>query len=129
MINYEPERTKQMDGKYIVVKANGQIEIGEGSGDVPLEFMQKKVGGYIERIPLPYESSVDLWCDEEGLFKDYQKNVIVSDYLNHIWKCGNYYNIMGDVLILAHEAEDSEWLKDDEADRLFKMLTGLQIRK
>lgn len=116
-------------GKYIVVKANGQIEIGEGSGDVPLEFMQKKVGGYIERIPLPYDSSVDLWCDEEGLFKGYQTNVIVSNYLNHVWHSGDYYCIMGDVLILGHDNEETVWLTNEDADKIFKALTGIKIVK
>lgn len=58
-----------MNGKYIVAKTDGSIEIGAGEGKVPLAFMQKKVGELIERISLPSETTIDLWCDEEGLFK------------------------------------------------------------
>ena len=79
-----------MNGKYIVVNADGSIEIGAGEDKVPLAFMQEKVGGLIERIPLPFETTIDLWCDDEGLFKDYNENVMVSNYLNRVWNCGDW---------------------------------------
>ena len=60
MVNYKTERDKQMNGKYIIVKADGSIAIGAGEGKVPLAFMQEKVGGLIERIPLPFETTIDL---------------------------------------------------------------------
>ena len=103
-----------MNGKYIVVKADGSIEIGAGEGKVSLAFMQEKVGRLIERIPLPFETTIDLWCDEEGwFFKKYKENVMVSDYLNRVWHCGDYYHIKGDVLILGHDGEDIVWLTDE----------------
>ena len=80
-----------MNGKYIVVKADGTIEVGAGEGDVSLAFMQEKVGGLIERIPLPFETTIDLWCDEEGLLKDYKENVDVSDYLNYVMQSQYYW--------------------------------------
>ena len=79
-----------MNEKYIVAKADGTIEVGAGEGDVSLAFMQEKVGGSIERIPLPFETTIDLWCDEEGLFKYYKENVKVGDYLNRVWDCGDW---------------------------------------
>ena len=118
-----------MNGKYIVVKADGSIEIGTGEGKVPLAFMQEKVGGLIERIPLPFETTIDLWCDDEGLFKDYKENVMVSDYLNRVWNCGDYYHIMGDVLILGNDGADTVWLSDEEANKIFKALTGIAMAK
>ena len=119
-----------MNGKYIVVKADGSIEIGAGEEEiVSLAFMQKKVGGLIERIPLPFETTIDLWCDDEGLFKDYKENVMVSDYLNRVWDCGDYYHIKGDVLILGHYGEDTVWLTDEEADKIFKALTSIAMAK
>ena len=118
-----------MNGKYIVVKADGSIEIGSGEGDVSLAFMQEKVGGSIERIPLPFETTIDLWCDEEGLFKDYKENVMVGDYLNRVWHCGDYYHIKGDVLILGHEDGNTVWLTDEEANWICKELNGIKAAK
>ena len=118
-----------MNGKYIVVKADGSIEIGSGEGDVSLAFMQEKVGGSIERIPLPFETTIDLWCDEEGLFKDYKENEYVSNYLNRVWHCGDYYHIKGDVLILGHEDENTVWLTDEEANLIYNELNGIKATK
>ena len=117
-----------MNGKYIVAKADGTIEIGAGEGDVSLAFMQEKVGGLIERIPLPFETTIDLWCDEEGLFKDYKENVNVGDYLNRVWH-GNYYHIKGDVLILGHDGEDTVWLNEEEANWICNELNGIKATK
>ena len=118
-----------MNGKYIVVKADGSIEIGAGEGDVSLAFMQEKVGGLIERIPLPFETTIDLWCDDEGLFKDYKENARVSSYLNRVWHCGDYYHIKGDVLILGHDGEDVMWLTDEEANWIYNELNGIKATK
>ena len=118
-----------MNGKYIVVKADGSIEIGAGEGKVTLAFMQEKVGGLIERIPLPFETTIDLWCDEEGLFKDYKENEYVSDYLNHVWNCGDYYHINGDVLILGHDCEKTVWLNEEEANWIYNELNGIKATK
>ena len=118
-----------MNGKYIVVKADGSIEIGTGEGKVTLAFMKEKVGGLIERIPLPFETTIDLWCDNEGLFKDYKENVMVSNYLNRVWHCGDCYHIKGDVLILGHEGENTVWLTDEEANWICKELNGIKAAK
>lgn len=118
-----------MNGKYIVVKADGTIEIGAGEGEVSLAFMQEKVDGLIERIPLPFETTIDLWCDDDGMFKDYKNNAMVSNYINRVWDCGNYFHIKGDVLILGHDGEDTVWLTDEEADKIFKALTGIAMAK
>ena len=119
-----------MNGKYIVVKADGSIEIGAGEGKVSLAFMQEKVGGLIERIPLPFETTIDLWCDDEGLFKDYKENEDVSDYLNYVWDSNrsvDYFHIKGDVLILGHDGENTVWLTDEEADKILKSITGMGL--
>ena len=118
-----------MNGKYIVVKADGSIEICAGEGKVPLAFMQEKVGGSIERIPLPFETTIDLWCDDEGLFKDYKENVIVSNYLNRVWDCGDFYHIKGDVLILGHDNDNTVWLTDEEANWIYNELNGIKATK
>ena len=118
-----------MNGKYIVVKADGSIEIGAGEGKVTLAFMQEKVGGLIERIPLPFETTIDLWCDDEGLFKDYKENVMVSDYLNRVWSSDDFFHIMGDVLILGHDGENTVWLTDEEANWIYNELKGIKETK
>ena len=118
-----------MNGKYIVVKADGSIEIGAGEGKVPLAFMQEKVGGLIERIPLPFETTIDLWCDDEVLFKEYKENVIVSNYLNRVWDCGDFYHIKGDVLILGHDNDNTVWLTDEEANWIYNELNGIKATK
>ena len=118
-----------MNGKYIVVKADGSIEIGAGEGKVPLAFMQEKVGGLIERIPLPFETTIDFWCDEEWLFKDYKENVKVSNYLNRVWHCDDYYHIKGNVLILGRDDENTVWLTDEEANWIYNELNGIKATK
>ena len=118
-----------MNGKYIVVKADGSIAIGAGEGKVTLAFMQEKVGGLIERIPLPFETTIDLWCDDEGLFKDYKENVMVSDYLNRVWSSDDFFHIMGDVLILGHDGENTVWLTDEEANWIYNELKGIKETK
>ena len=117
-----------MNGKYIVVKADGTIDIGTGEGDVSLAFMQEKVGGLIERIPLPFETTIDLWCDDEGLFKDYKENVKVSNYLHRVWH-GDYYHIKGDVLILGHDDDNTVWLTNEEVDWICKELNVIKTTK
>ena len=123
-----------MNGKYIVAKADGSIEIGTGEGDVSLAFMQEKVGGLVERIPLPFETTIDLWCDEEGLFKDYKENEDVSDYLNYVWNSNrnrsvDYFHIKGDVIILGHDGENTVWLTDEEANWIYNELNGIKATK
>ena len=118
-----------MNGKYIVVKADGTIMTSTGEGKVSLTFMQKKVGGLIERIPLPFETTIDLWCDDEGLFKEYKENVIVSNYLNRVWDCGDSYHIKGDVLILGHDNDNTVWLTDEEANWIYNELNGIKTTK
>ena len=116
-----------MNGKYIVVKTDGSIEIGAGEGKVSLAFMQEKVDGLIERIPLPFETTIDLWCDDEGMFKDYKNNAMVSNYINRVWDCGNYFHIKGDVLILGHDDDNTVWLTDEEANKILKAITGMGL--
>ena len=118
-----------MNGKYIVVKADGSIAIGAGEGKVTLAFMQEKVGGLIERIPLPFETTIDLLCDDEGLFKEYKENVIVSNYLNRVWDCGDFYHIKGDVLILGHDDGNTVWLTDEESNLIYNELNGIKATK
>ena len=122
-----------MNGKYIVVKADGTIMTSTGEGKVSLAFMQEKVGGLIERIPLPFETTIDLWCDDEGLFKEYKENVIVSNYLNRVWDCvwdcGDSYHIKGDVLILGHDNDNTVWLTDEEANWIYNELNGIKATK
>ena len=118
-----------MNGKYIVVKADGTIMTSTGEGKVSLAFMQKKVGGLIEKIPLPFETTIDLWCDDEGLFKEYKENVIVSNYLNRVWDCGDFYHIKGDVLILGHDNDNTVWLTDEEANWIYNELNGIKATK
>ena len=116
-----------MNGKYIVVKADGTIEVGAGEGKVTLAFMQEKVGGLIERISLPFETTIDLWCDDEWLFKDYNENVMVNNNLNRVWHCGDFYHIKGDVLILGHDDGNTVWLTDEEANKILKSITGMGL--
>ena len=118
-----------MNGKYIVVKADGTIMTSTGEGKVSLAFMQKKVGGLIEKIPLPFETTIDLSCDEEGLFKAYKENAIVSNYLNRVWDCGDFYHIKGDVLILGHDDGNTVWLTDEESNLIYNELNGIKATK
>lgn len=106
-------------GYYAIIKANGDLFVGEGdaSKHVPLEFMQEKVGGHIERVHNG-DCPVDYWVDEEGALKDKRVNYIASGIVFADNCCRVEQDIFGDMLVLAHEGENTRFLTEEECDMI-----------
>lgn len=80
--------------------------------DNSLRTLQRAVGGYIQTIPIgkDYLGIVD----EEGLLKDRDANVIISDLVGTV--------IVGNALIVRKGYEDFESLTDEDVDKLLVMM-------
>jgi Domain of unknown function (DUF3846) len=95
--------TKKVDEGLVLTRINGE-----------LEGMQNFVGGLIERVGIT--ESIDLICDEEFLFKDYQPNIKVE---------GDYSEVVihGDCFFAKHDGM-GEYIDLTEADvnHLFKQV-------
>lgn len=102
-------------GYYAVVKANGDFIVREGdaSKHVPLKFMQDVVGGYIERVRNG-NCPLDYWVDEEGSLKEKPINCVASAMTYVDNDCRIRQTIFGDMLILAHDGENTRFLTKDE---------------
>lgn len=102
-------------GYWIVIKANGDFiaGVGDASKDVLLKFMQEKVGGYIERVHNG-NCPLDYWVDEEGAIKEKPINHVASamTYADNDGRIRQ--TIFGDMLILAHDGENTHFLTKDE---------------
>ena len=101
----------------IVVKAPGdRPEVVVCEGEVTLAFMQKAVGGYIERVvceALPPGTSV--YCNEEGKLQGLSPNFAV-------W--GDV--VVGSVIAVGEDEEgDTRSLTEDEATAICRALTRL----
>lgn len=103
---------------YAIVKSTGELVIGHGEADAPsLEFMQKSVGGCIEHIYTPSFGDIDFWADEEGKLKEKIPNFVGSGIVApSYWEVGSNWEdyVAGDILIIAHNGEDSRWLTEEE---------------
>ena len=78
------------DGEEIIVRP-------EKSEVFTLEELQALVGGYIEVVPQRVHPDKVYLCDEEGLLKDKEVNISVTETID--------YPVVGDILIISHE----EW--------------------
>ena len=113
------EREKEYRGYYAVITASDKLIVGELNGyEVPLEFMQKTVGGYIERVPSPRDKfPFDYYVDDEGLFK-HQLNLTASGIIFVNWDCNVRQGIYGDMLVLAHDGYITRPLTKEEVDTI-----------
>lgn len=64
-----------------------------------LESLQERVGGLIERTSLPTDSSVDVWCNEEGLILGLMPNIITPEFNEFL---------AGDIVIAGCDEETGE---------------------
>jgi hypothetical protein len=102
-------------GDKMVVKAPGeQPKIVEVAYKIPLETMQKTVGGYIQWLPLT--SKYDLFLNEEGKLMDLEPNFPIY---------GGRDIIVGAVLVCRHNNQGvSLALTDEEAREVVEMLNN-----
>lgn len=88
----------------VIVKKVGQTgEIKEMESG--LEPMQQIVGGWIERVALPYK--IDLWINEEGMINQLPLNLITSLDGNAV------HQIYGDIFFASHDGEGNTVGLDD----------------
>lgn len=88
------------------VAATGKVEREEFRADDALEQLQKAVGGWIERVPVPMMKGHDLFVDEEGMMKRLPVNGLLTRFVH-----GRLRNtarfIVGDGVFAAH-GDDGE---------------------
>ena len=115
------EREKEYRGYYAVITASDKLIVGELNGyEVPLEFMQKTVGGYIERVPSPSDTfPFDYYVDDEGMFK-HELNLTASGIIFVNWNYKVRQGIYGDMLVLAHDGDIIRPLTKEEVDTIKK---------
>lgn len=119
-----------MAKKYITISTNGKVDVvdaDESLGATPrLEFMQKLVGGYVERVPLDKleEAFIDMYGDEEALVKANPVfNRVATDFAN---RCvGNeWFHLYGNFSIVAYEdivgGFDWAWLSEKQVEFIMK---------
>lgn len=113
------EREKEYRGYYAVITADDKLIVGELNGyEVPLEFMQKTVGGFIERVPSPSDKfPFDYYVDDEGMFK-HQLNLTASGIIFVNWNQKVRQEIYGDMLVLAHDDDIIRPLTKEEVDTI-----------
>ena len=113
------EREKEYRGYYAVITASDKLIVGELNGyEVPLEFMQKTVGGYIERVPSPIDTfPFDYYVDDEGMFK-HELNLTASGIIFVNWNYKVRQGIYGDMLVLAHDGDIIRPLTKEEVDTI-----------
>ena len=113
------EREKEYRGYYAVITASDKLIVGElNCYEVPLEFMQKTVGGYIERVSSPRdEFPFDYYVDDEGMFK-HQLNLTASGIIFVNWNCKVRQGIYGDMLVLASDGDITRPLTKEELDTI-----------
>lgn len=115
------EREKEYRGYYAVITASDKLIVGELNGyEVPLEFMRKTVGGFIERVPSPIDKfPFDYYVDDEGMFK-HPLNLTASGIIFVNWNCNIRQGIYGDMLVLAHDGDIIRPLTKEEVDTITK---------
>jgi hypothetical protein len=122
----------------VMVKKVGQTgEIKEMESG--LEPMQAIVGGWIERVALPYK--IDLWINEEGMIENLPLNLITTLEGTAV------HQIYGDVFFASHDGEGNtvglddfqvKWLysmfwelgfsPDPQQEHQLHMVHGLKVR-
>lgn len=115
------EREKEYRGYYVVITTDNKLIVGElNCYEVPLEFMQKTVGGFIERVSSPRDTfPFDYYVDDEGMFK-HPLNLTASGIIFVNWDYKVRQGIYGDMLVLAHDGDIIRPLTKEEVDTITK---------
>jgi len=97
-------------GNVLVVNTDGTFEKVETN--LSLDFLQGVVGGWVQVVGLPRESSetetVSMWVNEEGKFSDLERNNLAT----YLWarSYGLTDVIMGNVVLTAGTDDDGDTL-------------------
>ena len=86
--------------KAAVIRTSGLVEWWDLPGENPLSTLQKAVGGWVERVPLPkhFQLNLDIWVNEEGLLEGLPYNSSATHLYNHYWQSPDQI-IVGDVIV------------------------------
>jgi hypothetical protein len=110
-----------METTYILkVSADGRVEREPFDAADALGQLQREVGGYIERVPIPMVrrpdgSGNDLFVDEEGLQKALPLNTRLSFF------CSAF--LAGNAVFAAHDnMGETVGLSKDDADSIVKTI-------
>lgn len=69
-----------------IIKADGTITWKErAAAQIKLDELQRIVGGYIERVPMPDDFPGDVWANEEGLLEGLPLNKTFSTMMRRAW--------------------------------------------
>jgi len=63
-------------------------------------------GGLVEHLPV-HNAEIAVWCNEEGLIKEMEGNVVATNYLTAI--SGIPHMVVGPVVIFEEGDTDPEW--------------------
>jgi hypothetical protein len=110
----------------VITKTPGKdpeiVEVESENGEIPYGFMNKAVGGYIERVMLWHDGdpmmgrSVCIWVDEEGLMKGLPINVVA------IRSSGHRATLVGPLLVTACQGELTVGLTAEEVTKMVDLL-------
>jgi len=80
--------------RYMLKNIGEEMKMVEG--DLPLEAMQKIVGGYLDVVRLPMD--IDMWVNDEGLLDHLPLNIVLNWYDEK-----NVQPIVGNVFFAGHD--------------------------
>lgn len=96
--------------KVFVIHAEDGVSFGEEAlEEITLEYLQEKVGGWVQAVPMIGElSGLTLWVNEEGKFSDLPLNELATA----VWELsyGETDFIVGNAILTAGEGYDGETL-------------------
>jgi len=84
--------------KYLILKVDGEVEVKNIDGKVPLEEMQAGVGGFIEVVYLPQfteKKNIIVLANEEGLLMQLQFNMLAKYLLG--------LDLVGDIILINRD--------------------------
>ena len=116
-----------MSARVLKISSTGKCEFCDveldKDGGIPLETIQRAVGGFIEHVDVPVGSgSLDMWVNETGTLDGLGVNEVATR-LSGIWKWCDW--IVGDVIVCAHtEFGESVGISEEDEDALRKELAA-----
>lgn len=115
-----------MKKTYIVkVAADGRVEREPFDADDSLGQLQRAVGGYIERVPIPMVRGRDLFVNEDGIAERLPQNWLLTLMARKRTQ-NSCYGIVGNGVYAAHDKDgETVGLTEAECDDIEYMLMHL----
>lgn len=94
-----------MEKRYILkVSADGRVEREPFDSAGGLGQLQRSVGGYIERVPIPMVRGHDLFVNEDGIAERLPYNMVASRFVIGQSR-GATLGILGNATFAAHDRD------------------------